>query len=95
MAEKKQAKAKCQCKAASCEKTLAVKPAKVPTKKETVSLANTVRKAQAEYSCAIIALVDALLARAAIKSKSPVVTKLAKASALEKDALDAIRELGY
>ena len=94
MAEKKQAKAKCQCKAAPCEKT-AVKPAKVPSKKETVSLANTVRKAQAEYSCAIIALVDALLARAAIKAKSPVVTKLAKAAALEKDALDAIRELGY
>ena len=64
-------------------------------KKETVLLANAVRKAQAEYSCAIIALVDALLARAAIKAKSPVVTKLAKASALEKDALDAIRELGY
>lgn len=96
MAEKKQAKpAKCVCKAAPCEKTIAVKPAKVPNKKETAKLANAVRKAQAEYSCAIIALVDALLAREAIKPKSQVVTKFSKASALEKEAIDFIGELGY
>ncbi|MBR2694808.1 MAG: hypothetical protein IKE69_11420 [Thermoguttaceae bacterium] len=97
MAEKKQAKpAKCTCKAAPCEKTHApLKPAKVPNKKETAKLANAVRKAQAEYTCAIVALINALLAREAIKAKSPVVTKFAKASALEKEAIDLIGELGY
>lgn len=82
--------------AAPCEKKPeAAKAAKVPNKKETVKLANAARKAQAEYNYALVMLVDALLAREAIKPKSPVVTKFAKASALEKEALDAIRELGY
>lgn len=97
MAEKKQAKpAKCTCKAAPCEKKPApLKPAKVPNKRETAKLANAVRKAQAEYVSAIVTLVDALIAREAIKPKSPVVTKFAKASALEKEAIDLIGELGY
>lgn len=91
MAEKKTKCSTCAKRAAA----VTARAAKVPNKRETVKLAGAARRAQAAYTSAVVALVDALLAREAIKAKSPIVTKFAKASALENEALEKIGELGY